>query len=197
MWTPRQKNHWLNRGLHFIDADLEAGRESCFPARNTCLCKELTVTMLYSTYKLRTEKGFTFVELMVVLAIIAILAAVSIPAYFNYVMRSRQSKAIGELMAIKAAEEQYFVENGAFTTTIGLLRGYASAGTFASAKYTPDSYYQYWITTTGTIRAEGDLNGDGFYGDGWQVSSTDVMAKPEAYTIGPGEGFSFSFLDIF
>jgi prepilin-type N-terminal cleavage/methylation domain-containing protein len=154
--------------------------------------------MLLLTHRLRTSKGFTLVELMVVLAIIAILAAVSIPAYFNYVMRSRQSKAIGELMAIKAAEEQYFVENGNYTTTIGALRGYASAGTAAGAYYTPDIYYRYQITAAGTIRAEGDLNGDGSFCDGWQVSSTDIMAKPEPYTIaGPGEGFSFSFLDIF
>jgi len=141
------------------------------------------------------------VELIVVIAIIAILAAVSIPAYFNYLMRSRQSKAIGELMAIKAAEEQYFVEHdGAYTTTIGLLRGYASAGTFAGAKYAPDSYYRYFITPAGTIRAEGDLNDDTVFCDGWQVSSTDVMAKPSQYPIPAcppdSEGISFSFLDF-
>jgi len=140
------------------------------------------------------------VELMVVIAIIAILTAVALPAYFNYLMRSRQSKALGELMTIKAAEEQYFVENAMFTNTIGLLRGYASAGTVANAYYTPDIYYRYRITPAGTIRAEGDLNGDGSFCDGWQVSSTDVMAKPSQYPIPAcppdAEGISFSFLDI-
>ena len=155
--------------------------------------------MFMVTNRIRTTQGFTLIELMVVIAIIAILTAISVPAYFNYIMRSRQSKAIGELMVIKAAEEQYFVENGNFTNKIGLLRGYTWVGTAVGVKYAPPGiFYRYWVTTVGTIRAEGDLNGDGFYCDGWQVSSTDVMAKPESYPIGgPGEGISFSFLDIF
>lgn len=154
--------------------------------------------MLLLTNKLRTVKGFTLVELMIVVAIISILAAISMPAYYNYIVRSRQSKAIGELMAIKAASERYFVENGTYTTMIGALRGYTSAGTAAGAFFTPDIYYRYQITPAGTVRAYGDLNGDGSFCDGWQVPMTDIMAKPEPFPIaGPVEGFSFSFLDIF
>jgi prepilin-type N-terminal cleavage/methylation domain-containing protein len=157
-----------------------------------------TPAMVRLTNKLRTSNGFTLVELMVVVAIIAILAAVAMPAYFNHIMRSRQSKAIGELMAIKAASEQYFVENGFYTTLIGELRGYAMAGTAPGAFFTPDSFYRYQITPAGTVRAYGDLNGDGSFCDGWQVAMTDIMAKPEPFPVaGPAEGFSFSFLDIF
>ena len=135
---------------------------------------------------------------MVVIAIISILAAVAMPAYFNHVMRTRQSKAISEVMAIKAASERYFVENGAYSNTIGLLPGYASAGTAAGAKYTLGSYYRYWITAAGTVRAEGDLNGDGLYCDGWQAELTDIMAQPEPWTIGGcSDEVSFSLLDIF
>ncbi len=148
-------------------------------------------------HKLRSRDGFTLVELMVVIAIISILAAVSIPAYFNHLMRTRQSKAITELMAIKAASERYFVENGAYTNTIGLLPGYASAGTVAGASYT-NSYYQYQITVGGTVRAQGDLNGDGLFCDGWEAAMTDIMAQPESYPIaGCSDEISFSLLDIF
>ena len=62
-----------------------------------------------NTRSLHTEEGFGFMELMFVVAIVGILAAVSMPAYFNHMMRSRQSHAIGELMAIKAAQERYFL----------------------------------------------------------------------------------------
>jgi len=149
-------------------------------------------------HKLRSRDGFTLVELMVVIAIISILAAVSIPAYFNHIMRTRQSKAITELMAIKAASERYFVESGTYTTTIGALAGYASAGTGAGAYFTPDIYYRYRITVAGTVRAQGDLNGDGLFCDGWEAALTDIMAKPESYPIpGCSDEISFSLLDIF
>jgi type II secretory pathway pseudopilin PulG len=138
------------------------------------------------------------VELMVVIAIIGILAAVSIPAYFNHIMRTRQSKAITELMAIKAASERYFVENGAYTNTIGLLDGYASAGTLAGAEYTLGRYYRYLITAAGTVRARGDLNGDGLFCDGWEAPLTDIMAQPQPYPIPLcSDEISFSLLDIF
>ncbi len=153
--------------------------------------------MFSFVHKLRLRDGFTLVELMVVIAIISILAAVSIPAYFNHIMRTRQSKAIVEVMAIKAASERYFVEKGAYTNTIGLLDGYASAGTAVGAKYTLGSYYNYWITVGGTVRAEGDLNGDSSFCDGWEAPLTDIMAKPQPYTIGCSEGISFSQLDNF
>jgi len=148
-------------------------------------------------HKLRSQDGFTLVELMVVIAIISILAAVSIPTYFNHIMRTRQSKAIAELMMIKSASERYFVENGNYTTTIGLLPGYTSAGTAVGAVFTPDIYYRYWIAA-GTVRARGDLNGDSLFCDGWEASLTDIMAQPEPYTIsGCSDEISFSLLDIF
>ena len=129
---------------------------------------------------LTREEGFSLVELMVVVAIIAILAAVAMPAYFNHMMRSRQSRAINELMAIQAAEERYFVENGTYANEIGLLPEYASAGTSPGAFYNaPGGIYRYRITPLGTIRAEGDLDGDGNFGDVWELPQGDLGAKPK------------------
>ena len=54
------------------------------------------------------SKGFSLVELMVVIAIVAILAAVAIPAYHNHILRVRQSDAYNDLLDVKAAQEMYY-----------------------------------------------------------------------------------------
>ncbi|WP_434082367.1 pilin [Acinetobacter terrae] len=51
------------------------------------------------------QKGFTLIELMIVVAIIGILAAIAIPQYQNYIAKSQVSRAVGELGAIKTAYE--------------------------------------------------------------------------------------------
>lgn len=53
----------------------------------------------------KTQKGFTLIELMIVVAIIAILAAIAIPQYQNYVNRSAVTRAVGETAAYKTAIE--------------------------------------------------------------------------------------------
>ena len=54
---------------------------------------------------MNTQKGFTLIELMIVIAIIGILAAIAIPQYQNYIAKSQVSRAMGELGAIKTAYE--------------------------------------------------------------------------------------------
>ncbi len=71
--------------------------------------------------------GFTLVELMITVAILAVLAAVAIPAYSNYLNRAKQSDAIIGLKAAQMAEEQYYSENGAYSSTINLLPGFADS----------------------------------------------------------------------
>ncbi len=52
-----------------------------------------------------TQKGFTLIELMIVVAIIGILAAIAIPQYQNYITKSQVSRVMGETGAIKTAVE--------------------------------------------------------------------------------------------
>ena len=58
--------------------------------------------------------GFTLFELMIAVAIIAILSAIAIPAYNGYITSGRLSECANEIAAIKLAEKQYFLENNRF-----------------------------------------------------------------------------------
>lgn len=54
---------------------------------------------------MKKASGFTLIELMMVVAIIAILAAVAIPQYQNYVLRAQISRAVGEVYSLRTAVE--------------------------------------------------------------------------------------------
>ena len=67
-----------------------------------------------ATQRKRARAGFTLIELMIVVAIIGILAAVAIPAFRNYVMRSRTIEAYDFLGEIHLREESYRAEFGRY-----------------------------------------------------------------------------------
>ena len=63
---------------------------------------------------MNAQKGFTLIELMIVVAIIGILAAIAIPQYQNYVGRSNIASAVSTISANKTLLESYIMENGFF-----------------------------------------------------------------------------------
>ncbi|WP_110676240.1 pilin [Salinicola sp. RZ23] len=74
----------------------------------------------YKRRDLHRQGGFTLIELMIVVAIIGILAAIAIPQYQNYVARTQVSRVVSEVSALKtAAEERY--ARGESTTDAGEL----------------------------------------------------------------------------
>jgi len=92
------------------------------------------------TMKQSVQKGFTLIELMIVVAIIGILAALAIPAYTDYTIKAKVSEAASLTGAMKTAVEVHFSEEGSlpdFTDYANTVAAYAALGVSSdfTAKY--------------------------------------------------------------
>lgn len=83
------------------------------------------------------NKGFTLIELMIVIAIIGILAAVAYPAYTNAVKKANRADAIDSLLSLAGRMEEYYINND---TYVGATINAAGTGTVGSNKTSDDLY---------------------------------------------------------
>ena len=88
----------------------------------------------------RTPHGFTLIELMVVLVIVAILTAVALPSFTESVRKGRRADAVALLTGVQQAQERFRANNASYATTLEQL-----VGTPSSTKH-----YQASIVSAGT-----------------------------------------------
>jgi type IV pilus assembly protein PilA len=79
---------------------------------------------------MRKNKGFTLIELMIVVAIIGILAAIAVPNFLKFVSKTRRSEAKYNLEAIYKAEISWFGEYNVFDNSFNVIRWKPTGSTF-------------------------------------------------------------------
>ena len=76
---------------------------------------------------MKIAKGFTLIELMIVVLIIGILTAIAMPSYNSYILKSHRSAAINGLLSLASQEARYFTINNSYPATPSMVTlGYAS-----------------------------------------------------------------------
>src|SRR4030095_6891207 len=87
--------------------------------------------------KLHVRKGgFTLIELMIVVAIIGILAAIAIPNFLRFQLKAKTSEGKTNLAAIRTSEQSYYSEYGRYVSSTGAAPALAAIGS-AKTQFTP------------------------------------------------------------
>ena len=131
--------------------------------------------------KLNKSAGFSLVELMIVVAIIAILAAIAIPSFMRFSMKAKTAEATQNLAAIRTAQESYRAENDVYLVCTASPTGggtdatpdtWNDNGGFDTVGFAPDGNVRYLyavavtapaagVAPTFTATATSDLNENG------------------------------------
>jgi type IV pilus assembly protein PilA len=132
--------------------------------------------------RIKSEKGFTLIELMIVVAIIGILAAVAIPNFLRYQAKSMQSEARVLLSGIYTSQTAYFAENNSYAdwdadfsayVTGTPVAGYVTINQIGFEPASAPRYFQVLSTVfaanTFTTSTSANLDSDASI-DGWSVS---------------------------
>ena len=113
---------------------------------------------------MKSQKGVTLIELMVVVAIVAVLAKFAMPAYSNYVIRGKIPDATSNLSSMRVQMEQYYQDNRYYSGTV-IGTGSPCNSTSVPA-WPPSNYFTFscptFTPTTYKIQAQGFGSMNGF-----------------------------------
>lgn len=137
---------------------------------------------------MRSSRGFTIIEVMIVVVIVAILASIAIPSYTDYITRSKIQEATSTLLAHRVKMEQFFQDQ---RTYVGACAGGTVAPLPAGLKYfqvtcqnlTANSYQ---VTAQGNCGAGLDSSMCGFTYTIDQANNRTTVAVPAGWTLPAG-----------
>jgi type IV pilus assembly protein PilE len=110
--------------------------------------------------KRSTRNGFTLLEVLITIVVVAVLGAVALPSFMEQIRKARRSDAIESLTAVQQAQEKWRATNLTYESSLATL------GFTGSPVYSKDQYYT--IALSGTS------------GTGYTVTATPVTGKSQA-----------------
>ena len=137
----------------------------------------------------KLAKGFTLIELMIVVAIIGILAAIAVPNFIKFQCRAKQSEAKGNLKALYVSQEGFRAENDTYTAltsipadltgTNAATRGAATnlLGWIPKGQKLRYSYVSTGAATEFAASADAAQGAIGDTADAWTINQNNVLTN--------------------
>jgi len=96
------------------------------------------------------QRGFTLIELMIVIAIVAVLAGIAMPSYMQYLVRSSRESAQAELVELAGVQDKIFLNSNAYSASVtGAYTGSSTGGLGWSTGKSRDTRYTFTATVLG------------------------------------------------
>jgi type IV pilus assembly protein PilE len=123
----------------------------------------------------KITQGFTLIELMITVAVISILAAVAMPSYKEYVMKSRRADAKAALLKLQLEQEKYRANNTSYGTLAQIGVSSTSPDQYYTIAVTSNTATDYTVTATPTGAQTGDSCGTFAVNKDGKTTSTSVQ----------------------